>query len=253
MSSSTTTPMITVSKLGKSFSGHRILHGIDLEVDASQVVVIIGPSGSGKSTLLRCCNGLEVAEEGSISICNQDLLVDGKMIADHALNDLRTQVGMVFQSFNLFPHLSVLDNVTVGPRKIRGTPRDEADTLARALLAKVGLAAKADAMPATLSGGQKQRVAIARALAMQPKVMLFDEPTSALDPELVGEVLQVMKALANEGMTMIVVTHEMGFAREVADTVHFMSDGVLVESGPPAKVLSAPENARTQSFLAKVL
>ncbi|MFL9876916.1 amino acid ABC transporter ATP-binding protein [Herbaspirillum rhizosphaerae] len=253
MQPSTTSPMINITQLGKSFSGHRILHGIDLEVAASQVVVIIGPSGSGKSTLLRCCNGLEVAEEGSISICNQDLLVNGKMIADHALNDLRTQVGMVFQSFNLFPHLSVLENVTVGPRKIRGTPKDEAETLARSLLAKVGLAAKADAMPATLSGGQKQRVAIARALAMQPKVMLFDEPTSALDPELVGEVLQVMKALANEGMTMIVVTHEMGFAREVADVVVVMDQGRIVEAGKPDQIFVNPTQERTRSFLQAVL
>ncbi|MCW5238310.1 amino acid ABC transporter ATP-binding protein [Verminephrobacter eiseniae] len=245
--------MITISKLGKSFSGQRILRGIDLQVEASQVVVIIGPSGSGKSTLLRCCNGLEVAEEGSISICNQHLLIDGKIIADHALNDLRTQVGMVFQSFNLFPHLSVLENVTVGPHKIRGMMKDEAETLAHDLLAKVGLAAKADAMPATLSGGQKQRVAIARALAMQPQVMLFDEPTSALDPELVGEVLQVMKTLANEGMTMIVVTHEMGFAREVADRVVVMDQGCIVETGPPGQIFVNPTQERTRSFLQAVL
>lgn len=246
-------PMIQISGLGKSFSGHRILHSIDLQVQASQVVVIIGPSGSGKSTLLRCCNGLEVAEEGSIAICHQDLLVNGKMIADAALNHLRTQVGMVFQSFNLFPHLSVLDNVTVGPRKILGTGKEAADTMARSLLAKVGLAAKADAMPATLSGGQKQRVAIARALAMQPKVMLFDEPTSALDPELVGEVLQVMKALANEGMTMIVVTHEMGFAREVADVVVVMDQGRIVEAGRPDQIFVNPTQERTRSFLQAVL
>ncbi|WP_198138053.1 amino acid ABC transporter ATP-binding protein [Verminephrobacter eiseniae] len=245
--------MITISQLGKSFSGQRILRGIDLQVEASQVVVIIGPSGSGKSTLLRCCNGLEVAEEGSISICNQHLLIDGKIIADHALNDLRTQVGMVFQSFNLFPHLSVLENVTVGPRKIRGMSKDQAETLAHDLLAKVGLAAKADAMPATLSGGQKQRVAIARALAMQPQVMLFDEPTSALDPELVGEVLQVMKTLANEGMTMIVVTHEMGFAREVADRVVVMDQGCIVEAGPPGQIFVNPTQERTRSFLQAVL
>ncbi|WP_265305339.1 amino acid ABC transporter ATP-binding protein [Verminephrobacter eiseniae] len=245
--------MITISKLGKSFSGQRILRGIDLQVEASQVVVIIGPSGSGKSTLLRCCNGLEVAQEGSISICNQHLLIDGKIIADHALNDLRTQVGMVFQSFNLFPHLSVLENVTVGPRKIRGMLKEQAEALAHDLLAKVGLAAKADAMPATLSGGQKQRVAIARALAMQPQVMLFDEPTSALDPELVGEVLQVMKTLANEGMTMIVVTHEMGFAREVADRVVVMDQGCIVEAGPPGQIFVNPTQERTRSFLQAVL
>lgn len=248
-----TAPMIAIRGLGKSFSGQRILHGIDLEVQASQVIVIIGPSGSGKSTLLRCCNGLEVAEEGSIRICHQDLLSDGKMIADGPLNDLRTQVGMVFQSFNLFPHLSVLENVTVGPRKISGIARQQAETLARQLLDKVGLAAKADAMPATLSGGQKQRVAIARALAMQPKVMLFDEPTSALDPELVGEVLQVIKTLANEGMTMLVVTHEMGFAREVADVVVVMDQGRIVEAGKPQQIFVNPTQERTRSFLQAVL
>ncbi len=246
-------PMIDIRQLSKSFSGQRILHDIDLQVQASQVIVIIGPSGSGKSTLLRCCNGLEVAEQGNVRIAGQDLLSNGKMIDEAALNDLRTQVGMVFQSFNLFPHLSVLENVTVGPRKIRHMPRDQADLLARQLLAKVGLAAKADAMPSTLSGGQKQRVAIARALAMQPKVMLFDEPTSALDPELVGEVLQVMKTLANEGMTMIVVTHEMGFAREVADVVVVMDQGRIVETGRPQQIFVNPTQERTRSFLQAIL
>jgi len=239
--------------VGKSFSGNRILHGINLDVLPSQVIVIIGPSGSGKSTLLRCCNGLEVAEEGNIEICTQKLLTDGRMLVDHDLNHFREQVGMVFQSFNLFPHLSVLGNVTVGPRKILGVDKHEADTLALALLTKVGLAHKADAMPATLSGGQKQRVAIARALAMKPKVMLFDEPTSALDPELVGEVLQVMKALANEGMTMLVVTHEMGFAQEVADVVVVMDQGRIVEAGPPEKIFVNPNEERTRSFLQAVL
>ena len=175
--------IIKLNDLGKSFSGNRVLHGINLEVNPSEVVVIIGPSGSGKSTLLRCCNGLEVAEEGNIEICGKPLLTNGTMLADHELNHLREQVGMVFQSFNLFPHLSVLGNVTVGPRKIPGVDKDSAESFARELLAKVGLAHKADAMPATLSGGQKQRVAIARALAMKPQVMLFDEPTSALDPD----------------------------------------------------------------------
>jgi polar amino acid transport system ATP-binding protein len=245
--------MIELRQLAKSFSGQRILHDIDLQVHASQVVVIIGPSGSGKSTLLRCCNGLEVAEQGSVRICGQDLLSDGRMIADAALNALRTQVGMVFQSFNLFPHLSVLENVTVGPRKIRGMTREQAEQLAHQLLAKVGLAAKVNAMPATLSGGQKQRVAIARALAMQPQVMLFDEPTSALDPELVGEVLQVMKALANEGMTMIVVTHEMGFAREVADVVVVMDQGRIIETGKPEQIFVNPVQERTRNFLQAVL
>ncbi|KAF3996993.1 amino acid ABC transporter ATP-binding protein [Glaciimonas immobilis] len=245
--------IIKLNDLGKSFSGNRVLHGINLEVNPSEVVVIIGPSGSGKSTLLRCCNGLEVAEEGNIEICGKPLLTNGTMLADHELNHLREQVGMVFQSFNLFPHLSVLGNVTVGPRKIQGVDKDSAESFARELLAKVGLAHKADAMPATLSGGQKQRVAIARALAMKPQVMLFDEPTSALDPELVGEVLQVMKALATEGMTMLVVTHEMGFAREVADVVVVMDHGRIVESGPPDQIFVNPREARTRSFLQAVL
>jgi len=245
--------IIKLNGLGKSFSGNRILQGIDLEVHPSQVIVIIGPSGSGKSTLLRCCNGLEVAEEGNIEICDKKLLTDGRILSEHDLNHLREQVGMVFQSFNLFPHLSVLGNVTVGPRKIQGMDKHSAETLAHELLAKVGLAHKADAMPATLSGGQKQRVAIARALAMKPQVMLFDEPTSALDPELVGEVLQVMKALANEGMTMLVVTHEMGFAREVADVVVVMDHGRIVESGPPDQIFVNPREDRTRSFLQAVL
>src|SRR5690606_16776734 len=199
-----------------------------------------GPSGSGKSTLLRCCNGLEVAQGGTIDICGEALLDHGKPMPEARLNRLRTRVGMVFQSFNLFPHLSVLDNVTVGPRTLRGMGRAAAEELAGQLLARVGLAQKMQAMPASLSGGQKQRVAIARALAMEPEVMLFDEPTSALDPELVGEVLQVMKVLAKEGMTMMVVTHEMGFAREVADVVAVMDGGTIVESGPPDVIFTAP-------------
>ena len=200
-------PMIEIRGLTKSYGDHTVLKGIDFDVDASQVVVVIGPSGSGKSTFLRCCNGLETAEGGTIDICGKRLIDNGTLLPDGELNQLRQQVGMVFQSFNLFPHLSVLHNVTVGPRMLSGKSKHEAETEARELLQKVGLAHKADAMPASLSGGQKQRVAIARALAMRPKVMLFDEPTSALDPELVGEVLQVMKVLAKEGMTMLVVTH----------------------------------------------
>jgi len=203
--------------------------------------------------LLRCCNGLEVAEEGSISICGQDLLVDGKMMPDHALNELRTQVGMVFQSFNLFRICRYWKTSRSDRARFSAPTRTKPNILARSLLAKVGLAEKADAMPATLSGGQKQRVAIARALAMQPKVMLFDEPTSALDPELVGEVLQVMKALANEGMTMIVVTHEMGFAREVADVVVVMDQGRIVEAGAPDHIFVNPTQERTRSFLQAVL
>lgn len=246
-------PIVEARSIGKSFGSHRVLSDVTLSVQASQVVVIIGPSGSGKSTLLRCCNALEVPQEGSITICGMDLVKNGQLIPDRELNALRMQVGMVFQSFNLFPHLTVLENVTVGPRRLRRLSRADADALARELLAKVGLAQKADAYPATLSGGQKQRVAIARALAMQPRVMLFDEPTSALDPELVGEVLQVMKSLAREGMTMIVVTHEMGFAREVADVVMVMDAGQIIEAGSPDQVFTSPQNPRTRSFLQAVI
>jgi polar amino acid transport system ATP-binding protein len=249
----TANSIVDVRGIGKSFGENRVLNDVALSVQPSQVVVIIGPSGSGKSTLLRCCNALEVPQEGSITICGTDLVKNGQLIPDRELNALRMQVGMVFQSFNLFPHLTVLENVTVGPRHLRKMSKSQADALAHELLAKVGLAQKATAYPATLSGGQKQRVAIARALAMQPRVMLFDEPTSALDPELVGEVLQVMKALAREGMTMIVVTHEMGFAREVADVVMVMDAGQIIEAGPPEQVFSAPKNPRTRSFLQAVI
>ncbi|MBU9173127.1 amino acid ABC transporter ATP-binding protein [Burkholderia gladioli] len=245
--------MVSIRELTKSFGAHRVLNGIDFDIRPSQVVVVIGPSGSGKSTFLRCCNGLEQPERGTIDICGQRLVEHGTMLEDRRLNALRTEVGMVFQSFNLFPHLSVLHNITVGPRMLRGASKADAETAALALLEKVGLEHKADAMPASLSGGQKQRVAIARALAMQPRVMLFDEPTSALDPELVGEVLQVMKLLAAEGMTMLVVTHEMGFAKEVADVVVVMDGGEIVEAGPPAQIFSAPTQARTRSFLQAVL
>jgi len=249
----TTEPIIRIRKLGKRFGTHQVLQGIDFDVLPSQVVVVIGPSGSGKSTFLRCCNGLELAEQGSVQIAGQTLVNDGQLLPERALNALRTEVGMVFQSFNLFPHLTVLNNVAVGPRMLRGLSADEAQAQARALLAKVGLTGKASAMPASLSGGQKQRVAIARALAMRPQVMLFDEPTSALDPELVGEVLQVMKLLAAEGMTMIVVTHEMAFAREVADVVVVMDGGRIVEHGPPELIFTQPREERTRSFLQAVL
>ena len=245
-------PIVAVRGLVKSFGPVAVLKGVDFEVLPSKVSVVIGPSGSGKSTLLRCCNGLEVADGGTIEICGQTLVADGRMLPDAALNALRMKVGMVFQSFNLFPHLSVLGNVTIAPRKLRGLSVGDAEAAARRLLDKVGLAHKIDAYPSTLSGGQKQRVAIARALAMQPQVMLFDEPTSALDPELVGEVLQVMKALADEGMTMMVVTHEMGFAREVADTVAVMDHGVVLEQGPPAQIFDAPQHPRTREFLQAV-
>jgi polar amino acid transport system ATP-binding protein len=246
-------PMVRIRGLRKAFGEHTVLHGIDLDVQPSQVVVVIGPSGSGKSTLLRCCNGLEQPDGGRVDICGHTLTDAGRMLGEAALNQLREDVGMVFQSFNLFPHLSVLDNITVGPRKVRGTPRQQAQDEALALLEKVGLAQKTDAMPASLSGGQKQRVAIARALAMRPKVMLFDEPTSALDPELVGEVLQVMKLLATEGMTMLVVTHEMDFARDVADVVVVMDGGAIVESGPPGTIFTNPAQPRTREFLQAVL
>ena len=245
--------IISIRGLQKSFGEHRVLNGIDFDVLPSQVVVVIGPSGSGKSTFLRCCNGLEQAEEGRVDICGQTLVTEGAMLADAHLNALREEVGMVFQSFNLFPHLSVRDNITLGPRKLRGLSRAQANIEAEALLKKVGLTHKAEAMPASLSGGQKQRVAIARALAMKPRVMLFDEPTSSLDPELVGEVLQVMKLLASEGMTMIVVTHEMGFAKEVADVVVVMDGGCIIESGSPQTIFTNPTQERTRVFLQAVL
>ena len=246
-------PIVRIRGLRKSFGNHVVLNGIDFEVMPSQVVVVIGPSGSGKSTFLRCCNGLELPEGGTVEICGSTLVKDGRMLAEPALNSLREEVGMVFQSFNLFPHLTVLENIALGPRKLRGLSRKAADDRAKALLAKVGLTEKASAMPASLSGGQKQRVAIARALAMEPRVMLFDEPTSALDPELVGEVLQVMKLLASEGMTMMVVTHEMNFAQEVGDVVVVMDGGGIIESGPPATIFKNPTQERTRSFLQAVL
>lgn len=251
--SDTTDPIVRIRGLRKAFGEHVVLSGIDWDVAASQVVVIIGPSGSGKSTFLRCCNGLERPEGGRVEICGRTLVDEGVMLPEPELNRLRQEVGMVFQAFNLFPHLSVLDNITIGPRKLRGLSRADAEVAARALLEKVGLTQKADAMPASLSGGQKQRVAIARALAMQPRVMLFDEPTSALDPELVDEVLQVMKLLAADGMTMMVVTHEMGFAREVADVVLVMDGGGIIEAGPPDVIFSQPTQERTRSFLQAVL
>lgn len=246
-------PMIEIRGLHKSFGDNAVLRGIDFSVAPSEVVVVIGPSGSGKSTLLRCCNGLEVAQQGTIDICGVQLLDHGRMVPDRELNRLRMRVGMVFQSFNLFPHLCVLDNITVGPRTLLGLTRAKAESRARDLLAKVGLTDKMAAMPASLSGGQKQRVAIARALAMEPSVMLFDEPTSALDPELVGEVLQVMKLLAREGMTMMVVTHEMGFAREVADRVAVMDGGTIIEEGPPSRIFGSPHHPRTREFLQAIL
>ena len=246
-------PIISIRGLRKSFGDHTVLHGIDFDIQPSQVVVVIGPSGSGKSTFLRCCNGLEQPDAGRVEICGHTLTDGGQMLDEQALNHLREEVGMVFQSFNLFPHLPVIDNITIGPRKVRGVSKKQAEAEAMALLDKVGLLQKAHAMPASLSGGQKQRVAIARALAMRPKVMLFDEPTSALDPELVGEVLQVMKLLAGEGMTMMVVTHEMDFARDVGDVVVVMDGGAVIEAGPPDLIFTQPTQARTRDFLRAVL
>ncbi|MDE2613092.1 MAG: amino acid ABC transporter ATP-binding protein [Burkholderiales bacterium] len=241
--------MIRIRGLTKSFGSHVVLTGIDFDIQPQQVVVVIGPSGSGKSTFLRCCNGLEHAEGGTIDICGRRLVDQGTMLGERALNALRTEVGMVFQSFNLFPHLTVLHNITVGPRMLRAQSKDDAEAAALALLDKVGLAEKAHAMPASLSGGQKQRVAIARALAMEPDIMLFDEPTSALDPELVGEVLRVMRDLAAEGRTMIVVTHEMGFAREVSNHCLFLHQGKVEEEGNPKEMLLRPQCERLQQFL----
>ena len=240
--------MISVRNVAKSYGVHRVLDGVSLEVAKGEVVCIIGPSGSGKSTLLRCVNGLEHYDEGEVAI-------DGVPVhREHAsIHALRSEVGMVFQRFNLFPHRTALANVMEGPVYVKGLPREEARERSSALLAKVGLAQKLEAYPAQLSGGQQQRVAIARALAMQPKIMLFDEPTSALDPELVGEVLKVMLTLAREGMTMLVVTHEMGFAAEVAHRVLFLDHGRIVEEGAPQQILSAPKHERTRDFLQRVL
>jgi len=240
--------LINVKDLHKSFGDNEILKGISTHVDEQEVVVVIGPSGSGKSTFLRCLNGLETATSGEIEIA-------GMKLTDPRTNihQLRQHVGMVFQQFNLFKHLTILENITIGPRKVKKVASAEADKVARELLAKVGLVGKEASYPDELSGGQQQRVAIARALAMGPAVMLFDEPTSALDPEMVGEVLQVMKALAVEGMTMVVVTHEMGFAREVGHRVIFMDDGLILEEGPPKELFSNPQRNRTKSFLAKIL
>ena len=240
--------MITVSNLCKSFGGLEVLKGVNVEIDKGDVICVIGPSGSGKSTFLRCLNLLETPTSGSI-LFEGDELTDKKI----DLNRHRQKMGMVFQQFNLFPHMTVLDNLTCAPIMLKKTPKAEAEQKAMDLLARVGLADRADAWPNQLSGGQKQRVAIVRALCMEPDVMLFDEPTSALDPEMVGEVLDVMKELAKSGMTMVVVTHEMGFAREVASRVLFLDDGVIAEEGTPDEIFGAPKCERLQSFLAKVL
>ncbi len=244
--------MIEVRDLVKIFHARgqvvRAVDGVSTRVEKAEVVVVIGPSGSGKSTFLRCLNGLEGFDEGHV-------VIDGMDLADRKtdINKVRREVGMVFQQFNLFPHKTVLENITLAQMVVRKRSREEAEQKARTLLEKVGIAEKEAEYPSRLSGGQQQRVAIARALAMDPKVMLFDEPTSALDPEMVGEVLDVMKQLAREGMTMVVVTHEMGFAREVADRVLFMDEGKIVEEGTPAQIFSNPRHERTQLFLSQIL
>jgi ABC-type polar amino acid transport system ATPase subunit len=240
--------VVEVRNLNKYFGRHHVLKDITLRVRFGEVVSIIGASGSGKSTLLRCLNGLEPIQSGEI-------FIDGVCITANGVNlsKVRQSIGMIFQSFNLFPHMTALENVTLAPRKVKRMPRAEAERIALELLRKVGLEEKAHAYPAQLSGGQKQRVAIARSLAMNPKVMMFDEPTSALDPETVKDVLDVMKELAREGMTMIVVTHEMGFAREVSDRVVHLDDGRIVEEGPPEEIFYRPKHPRTREFLSKVI
>ena len=239
--------MIKIKNLKKSFGELEVLKGIDLNIDEREVVVIIGPSGSGKSTLLRCINFLEEPTGGTITVDNIP------MNNEENINKVREEVGMVFQRFNLFPHMSVLENITLAPMKVRKIEREKAEMTAQELLDRVGLGDKADAFPNQLSGGQQQRVAIARALAMQPKVMLFDEPTSALDPEMVGEVLDVMNRLAESGMTLVIVTHEMGFAREVGTRLLFVDGGYIVEEGVPKEVFENPKEERTKLFLSKIL
>jgi len=240
--------VIEVKNLEKSFGKNHVLRGINETINEGEVVCIIGPSGSGKSTFLRCLNLLEQPTSGEV-------ILDGEKInaPDRDIDKIREKLGMVFQNFNLFPHMSVLDNITMAPIKVKGQARGEAEAEARRLLDVVGLLDKAEAYPSSLSGGQKQRVAIARALAMKPEIMLFDEPTSALDPEMVGEVLAVMKQLAEDGMTMVIVTHEMGFAREVADRMLFIDGGVILEQGTPEEIFGNPQNERTQTFLSMVL
>jgi ABC-type polar amino acid transport system ATPase subunit len=253
-----TRPAVRIEELTHSFGSHMVLNNINLTVTPGEVVVLIGASGSGKTTLLRCINVLELPQRGMIYIDEEPMgerRKDGSFAAfpDHLLNSRRAEIGMVFQRFNLFPHMTVLQNVMLGPVLVRKMPAEDAKEFAVAQLRKVGLEDKIAAYPSKLSGGQQQRVAIARALAMSPKLMLFDEPTSALDPELVGEVLDTMRQLAEEGMTMIVVTHEMGFASEVADRVQFLDNGKIVEEGPPAQIFRNPENERTRTFLRRVL
>ncbi|WP_262706263.1 MULTISPECIES: amino acid ABC transporter ATP-binding protein [Streptomyces] len=256
----TAQPLVRLENIHKSYGAHEVLKGVSLDVCSGEVVCILGPSGSGKSTLLRCINFIEQPTSGLVFVGDE---VVGyrrtsdpahlQQVREGAIARQRSEIGMVFQRFNLFPHMTVLENITHAPRLVRGLSAEAAKAIAKPLLEKVGLAERAAAYPRQLSGGQQQRVAIARALAMEPKLMLFDEPTSALDPELVGEVLKVMKGLAAAGLTMIVVTHEIGFAREVADRVVFVDGGVIVEEGSPAEVIDNPQNPRTQSFLSRVL
>ena len=251
-------PMVDAQDVHKSFHHNEVLRGVSMRIQKGEVVVIIGPSGSGKTTFLRCINHLEKINKGRIRIEGELIGYreeNGRLVEDSEKNiaHMRSEIGMVFQRFNLFPHMTALQNIMEAPIQVKGVSRDVAERRARELLAKVGLSDKADAYPARLSGGQQQRVAIARALAMDPKLMLFDEATSALDPELVGEVLKVMRQLAEEGMTMMVVTHEMSFARDVADRVVFMADGVIVEEGKPADIFTNPTEERTRSFLRQVL
>ena len=240
--------VININNLHKKFDDLHVLKGIDTVIEKGEVVVVIGPSGSGKSTFLRCLNLLEVPTEGTIIF--EDVDITSKQ---NNINEQRQKMGMVFQQFNLFPHMTVLENITLAPIKVKNIDKESAEQDARVLLRRVGLEDKADAYPNQLSGGQKQRIAIVRALAMEPDVMLFDEPTSALDPEMVGEVLDVMKQLANEGMTMVVVTHEMGFAKEVGTRVIFMDEGLIAEEGKPEQIFENPKNKRMQEFLSKVL
>jgi polar amino acid transport system ATP-binding protein len=258
VSATTDEPLVRAEQVRKSFGLNEVLKGVDLDVGLGEVMCVIGPSGSGKTTLLRCINHLEKIDSGRLT-------VDGELVGyeqrgdklyectDREVAKMRASIGMVFQHFNLFPHMTALGNIVEAPVKVKGVSKDDADERGRALLAQVGLAGREDAYPRQLSGGQQQRVAIARALAMEPKLMLFDEPTSALDPELVGDVLDVMRDLATSGMTMFVVTHEMGFAREVGDKLVFMDGGVVVESGTPRDIISNPQQERTKAFLSKVL
>ncbi len=251
MSERTDEPIVRMENVNKHFGSLHVLQDVELAVDPGEVIVVIGASGSGKSTLIRCVNGLEPFQSGAIEVDGYRLLPNGG--GGNALQAIRTEVGMVFQQFNLFPHRKVLDNITLAPMKVRGWSYEQATDNARRLLDRVGIGDQADKYPNQLSGGQQQRVAIARSLAMEPKVMLFDEPTSALDPEMIGEVLDVMRELAREGMTMMIVTHEMGFAREVAHRAIYIHDGQIVEQGPPENVFDNPQHKRTQAFLSRVL